>query len=235
MKTVIFAKDVNLSKLVEMLKICPCCKYVSNLYQTITFTSLLRINTFLANICIWPLFSRQRKCNANLELQIYHIFAPFANSKSVLWSELVKAFSHATIPVRMVNPSAQTVTIFRGTKRADFERVDNDLATFDIGKNSPSADAQHNSSDDLQQPKDYSEFPDLSNSILSDDEKVELKNLFNIVMLLLFLGISCVEHPLCSMSLILAMLRLLSKGRLEYFLMLRKRLTVRWTKCSKMK
>ena len=37
-KTVIFAKDVNLSKLVEMLKICPCCKYVSNLYQTITFT-----------------------------------------------------------------------------------------------------------------------------------------------------------------------------------------------------
>ena len=84
MKTVIFAKDVNLSKLVEMLKICPCCKYVSNLYQTITFTSLLRINTYLANICICPHFSRQRKCNANLELQIYHIFAPFANiSKSV--------------------------------------------------------------------------------------------------------------------------------------------------------
>ena len=84
MKTVIFAKDVNLSKLVEMLKICPCCKYVSNLYQTITFTSLLRINTYLANICICPHFSRQRKCNANLELQIYRIFAPFANiSKSV--------------------------------------------------------------------------------------------------------------------------------------------------------
>ena len=31
-------EDVNLSKLAEMLKICPCCKYVSNLYQTITFT-----------------------------------------------------------------------------------------------------------------------------------------------------------------------------------------------------
>ena len=87
MKTVIFAKDVNLSKLVEMLKICPCCKYVSNLYQTITFTWLLRINTYLANICICPHFSRQRKCNANLELQIYHIFAPFANtSKSVFSS-----------------------------------------------------------------------------------------------------------------------------------------------------
>ena len=89
MKTVIFAKDVILSKLVEMLKICPRCKYVSNLYQTITFTWLLRINTYLANICICPHFSRQRKCNANLELQIYHIFTPFANiSKSVFSSSV---------------------------------------------------------------------------------------------------------------------------------------------------
>ena len=31
----------------------------------------------------------------------------------------------------------------------------------------------------MQQPKDYSEFPDLSNSILNDDEKVKFKNLFN--------------------------------------------------------
>ena len=94
-------------------------------------------------------------------------------------SELVKVSSDATIPVRMVNPSAQPVKIFRRTKLADFERVDNDVATFEIGKNSPSSDAQHNSSDDLQQPKDYSEFPDLSNSILNDDEKVKFKNLFN--------------------------------------------------------
>ena len=73
-----------------MLKICPCCKYVSNLYQTITFTWLLRINTYLANICICPHFSRQRKCNANLELQIYHIFAPFAKiSKSVFSSSVM--------------------------------------------------------------------------------------------------------------------------------------------------
>ena len=76
-----------------MLKICPCCKYVSNLYQTITFTWLLRINTYLANICICPHFSRQRKCNANLELQIYHIFAPFANiSKSVFSSSALSTF-----------------------------------------------------------------------------------------------------------------------------------------------
>ena len=48
-----------------------------------------------------------------------------------------------------------------------------------LAKNSPSLDAQHNSSDDRQQPKDYSEFPDLSNSILNDDEKGKFKNLFN--------------------------------------------------------
>ena len=47
----------------------------------------MRINTYPANICVCPHFSRQRKCNANLELQIYHIFAPFANiSKSVFSS-----------------------------------------------------------------------------------------------------------------------------------------------------
>ena len=42
-------------------------------------------------------------------------------------SELVKVSSDVTIPVRMVNPSAQPVKIFRRTKLADFERVDNDL------------------------------------------------------------------------------------------------------------
>ena len=93
-------------------------------------------------------------------------------------SGLVQDSSDETIPVKMVNPSAQPVKSFRRTKLADFERVDHDVATFEIGKNSPSSDAQHNSLDDGQQPK-YSEFPDLSNSILNDDEKVKFKNLFN--------------------------------------------------------
>ena len=100
MKTVIFAKDVNLSKLVELLKICPCCKYVSNLYQTITFTSLLRINTYLAYIYICPHFSRQRKCNANLELQIYHIFAPFANISKSVFSSSAESYNLGKILLR---------------------------------------------------------------------------------------------------------------------------------------
>ena len=48
-------------------------------------------------------------------------------------------------------------------------------------------------------------------------------------LLLRILGISWVEHPLYSMSLILVMLCLLGKDLIEYILMLRKRLTVRWT------
>ena len=83
-KTAIFSKNVSkLSKLVEMLKIFTRCKYGENLYQTITSGLTFAYQyTYLANIC--PHFSRQRKSNANLELQIYHIFAPFANiSKSV--------------------------------------------------------------------------------------------------------------------------------------------------------
>ena len=127
--------------------------------------------------------------------EIYGLVTPksdLPHSYSVFGSsELVKVSSDVTIPVRMVNPSAQPVKIFRRTKLADFERVDNDLATFEIGRNSPSLDAQCNSSDDRQQPKDYSEFPDFSNNILNDDEKVKFKNLLtNVVMFLLFLGIS---------------------------------------------
>ena len=86
-----------------MLKICPCCKYVSNLYQTITFTSLLRINTYLANICICPHFSRQRKCNANLELQIYHIFAPFANISKSVFSSSVSNCNYERMALSLIN------------------------------------------------------------------------------------------------------------------------------------
>ena len=57
--------------------------------------------------------------------------------------------------------------------------VGNDLATFEIGTNYPSSATQPSSSDDQRQPKDYSEFPDLSGSILNDDERLKFKKLFN--------------------------------------------------------
>ena len=94
-------------------------------------------------------------------------------------SELVKVSSDVTIPVRMVNPPLNQLKCFVGLNWQFFVRVDNDLATFETGRDSLSSDAQRNSSDDGQRPKDYWEFPDLSNSILNDDDKVKFKNLFN--------------------------------------------------------
>ena len=83
MKTAIFANDVNLSKLVEMLKICICCKYVSNphIYLTFAYQYLSSKYMYLPNSLL---------NSANLELQIYHIFAPFANiSKSIFSSSVL--------------------------------------------------------------------------------------------------------------------------------------------------
>jgi len=98
-------------------------------------------------------------------------------------SELVKVSSHGTIPVRIVNPSSQPVKIYRRTKLADFEQIENDLATFEICderqsnmcevKTGPSA-----SGCQRQPQDDYSEFPDLSDSVLNEDEKVKFRNLF---------------------------------------------------------
>ena len=149
-------------------------------------------------------------------------------------SELVKVSNDATIPVRMVNPSAQPVKIFRRTKLADFERVDNDLATFEIGRNSPSLDAQRNSSDDRQQPKDYSEFPDLSNSILNDDEKVKFKNLFNKYRnVFAFPGdqlgrTSLVQHVIDTGD-----ATPVKQRQYRVSPVVKKDITVRWTKCLK--
>ena len=63
-------------------------------------------------------------------------------------------------------------------KLVDFQQIGNDLATFEIDKNSPSSATQHSSSDDRQQPKDYSDFPHLADSILNNDGKLKFKNLF---------------------------------------------------------
>lgn len=43
----------------------------------------------------------------------------------------------ATIPVRMVNPFVHPLRIFGTGNLADFDRVGNDFATFEIGKYIP--------------------------------------------------------------------------------------------------
>ena len=47
-------------------------------------------------------------------------------------SALVKIDERGSIPVRMVNPSAQPVKIYRRTRLGDFEQVNHDIATFKL-------------------------------------------------------------------------------------------------------
>ncbi|CAH3175129.1 unnamed protein product [Porites evermanni] len=73
------------------------------------------------------------------------------------------------------SPSTSCLT---SAKLVHFQQIGNDLATLEIDKNSPSSATQHSSSDDRPQPKDYSDFPHLSDSILNDDEKLKSKNIW---------------------------------------------------------
>ena len=91
-------------------------------------------------------------------------------------SELVRVSEDGTIPMRIINPSSQPVKICRRTRLADFEEVDPSIATFELNSlgcpdapPSPTVDSSH---------RDYSDLPDLSDSVLSDGDKVKFENLF---------------------------------------------------------
>ena len=49
-------------------------------------------------------------------------------------SELVKVTEDGTLPVRMVNPSARPVKIFRKIRLGDFESVDDRIETFQLSE-----------------------------------------------------------------------------------------------------
>ena len=90
-------------------------------------------------------------------------------------SELVRVSEDGTIPLRIINPSSQPVKICRRTRLGDFE-VDPSIATFELNSlgcpdapPSPTFDSSH---------RNYSDLPDLSDSILSDGDKVKFDNLF---------------------------------------------------------
>ena len=93
-------------------------------------------------------------------------------------SELACVSEDGTIPMRIINPSSQPVKIYRRTRLGDFEEVDPSIATFELNSlgcpdtpPSPTVDSSH---------CDYSDLPDLSDSALSDGDKVKFKNLFRI-------------------------------------------------------
>ena len=47
-------------------------------------------------------------------------------------AELARISDDVTIPVRIINPSFQPVTIYRRTRLAVFEEMDSPIATFEL-------------------------------------------------------------------------------------------------------
>ena len=91
-------------------------------------------------------------------------------------SELVCVSEDGTVPVRMINPSFQPVKIYRRTRLGDFEEVHSTIDTFELNS------IEHSNSSPsptvVESHRDYSDLPDLSDSVLSDGDKVKFKDLF---------------------------------------------------------
>ncbi|PFX16680.1 Retrovirus-related Pol polyprotein [Stylophora pistillata] len=94
-------------------------------------------------------------------------------------SEIVSVAEDGTVPVRLVNPSFEPVKIYRRTRRANFEEVDRNKATSELNASEKLRES-HCSLNSDNQPKecDYSQLPDLSDSILSADDKIKFRDLF---------------------------------------------------------
>ena len=151
-------------------------------------------------------------------------------------SELVSVADDGTVPVRIANPSSQPVTIYRRTRLANFEEVDQNIATFEITASDPIGNPSlPDSCSDQFEQCDYSELPDLSESVLSDGDRIKFRNLFKKYRdVFAFPGdqlgrTSLVQHVIDTDDAMRS-----SKGHTELLLTLRKRLTVKWRKCSRM-
>ena len=77
----------------------------------------------------------------------------------------------------MVNPSACPVKIFRKTRLGDFERVEERIETFQFSEAPEEFTYSLKTREKLSQA-DYSEFPDLSDNVLSEADKVKFDDLF---------------------------------------------------------
>ena len=92
-------------------------------------------------------------------------------------SELVKVIEDSTLPVKMVNPTARPVKIFRKARLGDFESVDDRIETFQLSE-APEEFSYSLKTREKHSQADYSEFPDLSNSVLSEADKIKFGDLF---------------------------------------------------------
>ena len=82
-----------------------------------------------------------------------------------------------TLPVRIFNPSARPLKIFRKTRLDDFESVEDRIETFQLSE-APEEFSYSLKTREKHSQADYSEFPDLSDSVLSEADKIKFGDLF---------------------------------------------------------
>ena len=95
-------------------------------------------------------------------------------------AEIVKVSENGTVPIRLVNPSAQPVKVFRETRLGDFSSVGDEVETFELNEFPQevlSAMSKGQMKNELPH-HDYSDLPDLSDSILNDDDRIKFRELF---------------------------------------------------------
>ena len=93
-------------------------------------------------------------------------------------SELLKVTEDGTPAVRMVSPSARPVKIFRKTRLGDFESVEDRIEHSSSARHHAEEFTYSFKTGKKHSQADYSEFPDLSDSVLSEADKIKFGDLF---------------------------------------------------------
>ena len=110
----------------------------------------------------------------NAELSAFSI----ATENSIFGAaELVKVTEDGTLTVTMFNPTARPVKIFRKTRLAAFESADDTIETFQVSEASEEVTHSFKTREKHSQA-DYSEFPDLSDNVVSEADKIKFGDLF---------------------------------------------------------
>ena len=81
-------------------------------------------------------------------------------------AEIVKVSENGTIPIRIVNPSAQAIKIFRKTRLGNFSSVADEVETFEL-RESPQEDLSAMFENQIKNKlphHSYSDLPDLWDS-----------------------------------------------------------------------
>ena len=96
-------------------------------------------------------------------------------------AEIVKVSENGTIPIRSVNLSTQPVKVFRETRLGDFASVGDEVETFELNEFPQEvlfAMSEGQIKNELPY-HDYSDLPDLSDSILNEDDRVKFRELIS--------------------------------------------------------